>query len=126
MSAVLDDGVGALHWRLAAEVCHSLLGHDDVHVMFGVVNSMSDFIGAKEEVLSVESTPNRVTVKTKVTGRKQAFMVTDTYEGSADGIVVTSRLRPIYGLGDVPRASASTEALRMFPTTDATASPIPT
>ena len=87
---------------------------DNDFVMFGVVNSMSDFIGAKEEVLSVESTPNRVTVKTKVTGRKQAFMVTDTYEGSADGIVVTSRLRPIYGLGDVPRFAKSFRLDRSF------------
>lgn len=64
---------------------------------------MSDFIDEKEEILSMEKEDNRITVTSKITCGKQIFTCTDTYEGSKEGIVVTSRLHCEEGSGYLPR-----------------------
>lgn len=64
---------------------------------------MEDFTGQKEEVLSVEQEDNRITVMTRIICKKQIFTCTDCYEGSEDGIVVTSRLHCEKGKGNLPR-----------------------
>ena len=74
---------------------------DNDYVM--MQNVMSDFMDEKEEVLSVEKGDNRITVVTKITCRKAVFTCTDVYEGSSEGIVVTSRLHCERGKGDLPR-----------------------
>lgn len=64
---------------------------------------MSGFMDEKEEVLSIEKEENRITVVSRITCKKQIFTCTDTYEGSQDGIVVTSKLHCEKGKGKLPR-----------------------
>lgn len=66
-------------------------------------NCIEDFLGEKEEIISIEREENRITVTTKITCKKQVFTCTDCYEGSASGIVVTSRLHCEKGKGNLPR-----------------------
>lgn len=80
-------------FRAATDNDHNVVGQ----------NRMSDFVDEKEEVLSVEKEGNRLTVITKVTCKKQVFTCTDIYEGSSEGIVVTSRLHCEKGRGKLPR-----------------------
>lgn len=70
---------------------------------FSLHHCMEDFVGQKEEVLSVEQEENRITVTTRILCRKQIFTCTDCYEGSEEGIVVTSRLHCDKGKGNLPR-----------------------
>ncbi len=99
---------------------------------FALKTAMDDFIVEKEEVLSVKTYPvdpslaeghpaglstgfpfgktlstkkgvGRVEVATRITCKKAVFTCTDCYEGSAEGIVVTSRLHCEKGKGDLPR-----------------------
>lgn len=70
---------------------------------FSLHHCMEDFVGQKEEVLSVEQEENRITVTTRILCKKQIFTCTDCYEGSEEGIVVTSRLHCDKGKGNLPR-----------------------
>ncbi len=56
-----------------------------------------------EKVLSTEQTENGWKVVTRVSNKKQRFTVTDTYEGTEDGVLVTSVLHCVSGGGFVPR-----------------------
>lgn len=64
---------------------------------------MADFLNQKEEMLSVEREENRITVTTRITCKKESFICMDVYEGSTEGIVVTSRLHCEKGKGNLPR-----------------------
>ena len=66
-------------------------------------NTMKPYFAQTEEVVSTQSVTNGVRVVTKVSNRKAKFMVTDTYEGTAEGILVTSHLHCISGGGIIPR-----------------------
>ena len=66
-------------------------------------NTMEPYRTLKEEVVSTESIPDGVKVVTRVTSKKARFTVTDTYEGTEEGILVTSRLHCVSGGGTVPR-----------------------
>lgn len=66
-------------------------------------NCMADFVDQKEEVVSVSREENRITVVTRIICKKESFLCTDLYEGSAEGIVVTSRLFCEKGKGSLPR-----------------------
>lgn len=70
---------------------------------FSLHNCMEDFVGQKEEVLSVEQEDDRITVTTRIICKKQIFTCTDYYESSEDGLVVTSRLHCEKGKGNLPR-----------------------
>ena len=70
---------------------------------FSLHHCMEDFVGQKEEVLSVEQEENQITVTTRILCKKQIFTCTDCYEGSEEGIVVTSRLHCDKGKGNLPR-----------------------
>ena len=70
---------------------------------FSLHHCMKDFVGQKEEVLSVEQEENQITVTTRILCKKQIFTCTDCYEGSEEGIVVTSRLHCDKGKGNLPR-----------------------
>ena len=70
---------------------------------FSLHHCMEDFVGQKEEVLSVEQEENRITVTTRILCKKQIFTCTDCYEGSEEGIVATSRLHCDKGKGNLPR-----------------------
>ncbi len=70
---------------------------------FSLHNCMEDFLEQQEDVLSVEREENRITVTTRILCKKQTFLCTDCYEGSAEGLVVTSRLHCEKGRGNLPR-----------------------
>lgn len=61
----------------------------------------------EEVVASTSQTPNGYKVVTKVSNKKQKFTVTDTYEGIAGGVLVTSVLHCVSGSGIVPRFGKS-------------------
>jgi hypothetical protein len=67
------------------------------------MNTMKPFFEQKEEVVSAEMTDNGYKVVTELSNKKAKFIVTDTYEGTADGILVTSRLHCVSGGGILPR-----------------------
>jgi len=66
-------------------------------------NTMQPYFEQTETLLSTEQIPNGITVVSEVANKKGKFTVTDTYEGVADGILVTSRLHPVAGGGVIPR-----------------------
>lgn len=65
--------------------------------------AMDDFAGQTEEVISTCLANGTLQVETKIVCRKQEFVCRDTYEGCADGILVTSTLRCTKGGGKLPR-----------------------
>ena len=67
------------------------------------MNTMEPFFEQKEEVISAEMIENGYEVVTKLSNKKAKFIVTDTYEGTADGILVTSRIHCVSGGGILPR-----------------------
>ena len=67
-------------------------------------NTMKMWYGTKETVLSVRRTENGIEVRSRLTRDPlTVFEVTDTYEGTEDGVLVTSRLHCLRGRGTVPR-----------------------
>lgn len=66
-------------------------------------NTMLPYAAQTEQVVSAERTAAGWRVVTKVSNKKNRFMVTDTYEGTDEGILVTSVLHCISGGGIVPR-----------------------
>lgn len=66
-------------------------------------NSMLPYFAQTETVKSSERTPNGYKVVTEVTNEKASFLVTDTYEGTSEGILVTSTIHCTKGGGIVPR-----------------------
>ena len=66
-------------------------------------NSMEPYSAQREDLVSQETLETGVRVVTRVTNKKAEFLVTDTYEGTERGILVTSRLHRLSGGGIVPR-----------------------
>jgi hypothetical protein len=66
-------------------------------------NTMAPYMDQGERLISVEPVEHGVQVVTEVFNRKNIFTVTDTYEGTAEGILVTSQLHCVKGKGIVPR-----------------------
>lgn len=71
--------------------------------LFGIYSLMPPYYKQKETVLSCEKLPHGYRVLTEVKNLFQKYQVTDTYEATEDGILVTSKLRPVGGLGTLPR-----------------------
>ncbi len=65
--------------------------------------TMKPFLAQKESLVSCEKTEKGWRVVSKVTNRKAAFEVTDTYEGCPQGLLITSRIRCLRGGGILPR-----------------------
>lgn len=80
-------------WRAATDNDRDPLSRD----------TMRHWYGTKETVLSVKPMENGVSVRSRLDGDGKRFEVTDTYEGTEDGILVTSRLHCTRGRGTVPR-----------------------
>ena len=70
-------------------------------------DTMAPYAHQTEEVVSTEKTATGWKVVTKVSNKKQKFTVTDTYEGVAGGVLVTSVLHCTSGGGTVPRFGKS-------------------
>ncbi len=70
--------------------------------MFGQ-NTMSDFIDEEESLVSIDRQECRMQIVTRITCKNQVFLCTDTYEGTGEGILVTSHLHCEKGSGTLPR-----------------------
>ena len=64
---------------------------------------MAEFYGGVEEFLSEERSDGKITVKSRLRFKKSTFLCTDEYCGTAEGMLVTSRLHCEKGHGDLPR-----------------------
>ena len=78
---------------------------NDTDMLFSKV--MRPYETQTEEVVSTEQTATGYKVVTKVSNKKNKFTVTDTYEGTKDGVLVTSVLHCTSGGGIVPRFGKS-------------------
>ncbi|MCC6095727.1 MAG: hypothetical protein LIV24_12005, partial [Eubacterium sp.] len=58
-------------------------------------NTMLPWQKQTEQYLSTETVPHGVRVTTRISNPKGIFIVTDTYEGTKKGILVTSTLHPV-------------------------------
>lgn len=99
---VLDLGEGR---RLTAAEEFTLLYRaptdNDTDALFR--NTMASYADQRETLVSCEATANGYRVVTRVTNRKARFLVTDTYEGASDRILVTSSIHCERGGGTLPR-----------------------
>ena len=66
-------------------------------------NTMKPYYAQRERLVSVEPIENGVRVVSSVANKKAKFTVTDTYQGVAGGVLVTSKLHCASGGGIVPR-----------------------
>ena len=67
-------------------------------------NTMKKWYGVKETVLSVKQTAKGCELRSRLTRDPlTVFEITDTYEGTEDGVLVTSRLHCLRGKGTLPR-----------------------
>ena len=88
---------GTLLYRAATD--------NDTNLFFS--NTMKPYAAQTEELVSCEKTEKGWQVVTKVSNKKAKFLVTDTYEGVEDGVLVTSRLHCVSGKGIIPRFGKS-------------------
>nr|SIP63360.1 Beta-galactosidase / GH2 [uncultured bacterium] len=65
--------------------------------------TMAPYAAQTEKLLSCEKTDKGWQAVTEVRNRKACFQVTDTYEGCAAGLLVTSRIHCVRGGGILPR-----------------------
>ena len=65
--------------------------------------TMKPYLSQKEQLISCEKTEKGWRAVTRVSNRKAAFEVTDTYEGCPEGLLVTSRIHCLRGGGILPR-----------------------
>jgi hypothetical protein len=66
-------------------------------------NTMEPWYGMKRDLLGSRVTETGLELRSRIHGKKGSFLVTDTYEGTAEGILVTSRLHCERGGGILPR-----------------------
>ena len=95
---------GTLLYRAATD--------NDTNLFFA--NTMKPYAAQTEELVSCEKTEKGCKVVTKLANKKAKFLVTDTYEGVEDGVLVTSRLHCVSGKGIVPRFGKSFELDESF------------
>lgn len=81
-------------------------------------NTMLPFAAQTEKVISTEKTGSGIRVVTQVRNKKATYEVTDTYEGCAQGILVTSRIHCIRGGGILPRFGKSFRLDNRFDTVE--------
>ncbi len=66
-------------------------------------NTMLPYMDQKESIISFGPILNGYRVETEITNRKGKYLVIDSYEGTEDGILVTSVLHSVSGKGIIPR-----------------------
>lgn len=76
--------------------------------------TMEPYQAQREAVLSTEQTASGWKVVTQVTNGRNQFVVTDTYEGAGDGVLVTSTLHCVGRGGIVPRFGKCFQLDEMF------------
>ncbi len=66
-------------------------------------DSMLPYYEQSQKLLSVTPIAHGFEAKTRLKNKKAAFELTETYEGTGDGVLVTCRLHCVSGGGDLPR-----------------------
>ena len=66
-------------------------------------NGMEPYYNQQEKIISTEDTPHGKKIVTEIKNKKGKYLITDLYEGSTEGILVTSTIHPIKAKGDLPR-----------------------
>ncbi|MEE1300084.1 MAG: glycoside hydrolase family 2 TIM barrel-domain containing protein, partial [Acutalibacteraceae bacterium] len=75
--------------------------------IFGIYSNMPPYYGQKEKLKSCEKTAAGYKVVSEVKNRIAKYLVEDLYEGTDDGILVTSRIHKTIGVGTLPRFAKS-------------------
>ena len=75
--------------------------------IFGIYSNMPPYYGQKEALKSCEKTASGYKVVSEVKNRIAKYLVEDLYEGTAEGILVTSRIHKTVGVGTLPRFAKS-------------------
>lgn len=70
---------------------------------FSNKSSIGDFTRQKEELIGISVQNGVLHMNYKILCPKHEFLCTDTYEGCAEGVLVTSRLKCVKGKGNLPR-----------------------
>ena len=70
---------------------------------FALKTAMDDFLPQRETLLSVRVEKEKIVAENRIDCRGKRFVCTDTYQQCPEGILVTSRLRCVFGTGDLPR-----------------------
>lgn len=91
--AVATAEEGTLLYRAATD--------NDTNLAFA--NTMAPYLAQTEQLVRCEQTENGYTVVTKIANKAGKYTVTDTYEGCAGGVLVTSRVHCEGGKGILPR-----------------------
>ena len=84
---------GTLLYRAATD--------NDTDMMFN--NTMKPYYAQTEKLLSQEKTEYGWQTVTQISNKKGKYTVTDTWEGTPEGVLVTSRLHCVSGSGFLPR-----------------------
>jgi len=88
---------GTLLYRAATD--------NDTNMYFA--NTMAPYAAQTDTLISCDRIANGYKVVSKVANKKAKFLVTDTYEGVEDGVLVTSTLHRVSGKGIIPRFGKS-------------------
>ena len=79
---------------------------------------MIPYADQKRKLISIREVEFGVEVVTEIRNRKGSFRVTDTYQGTETGILVTSRLHCVSGKGFLPRFGKAFRLDRSFDRVD--------
>lgn len=99
--------------RIALNGKEALLSNEEYNLLYRAAtdndanalmqNTMKPYYKQEESFLSQKEIDNGIEAQTKVKGRKGSYLVTDTYQGCDEGILVTSRIHPLQKGGILPR-----------------------
>ncbi|MBR1684515.1 MAG: hypothetical protein IJ708_05210 [Clostridia bacterium] len=85
---------------------------NDTDLMFR--NTMAPFLAQTEKLVEETDIPGGKRIVTEVKNKKATFTVTDTYEGTAEGILVTSHIHLKSGGGILPRFGKTYQLPTLF------------
>ena len=101
---LLAGAPGTILWRAATDNDRDPMSRD----------TMRRWYGMKETIVSIQALPDRITVRSRLNCPEGQFAVTDEYQGTKDGILVTSRLHCLRGSGTIPRFGKAFRLSRQF------------
>ena len=90
---LLSEAPSTALWRAATDNDRDPMSRD----------TMRHWYGTTETILSRRPVENGMEIRSLVKGNGSCYAVTDTYTGTAEGILVTSRLHCVHGRGTIPR-----------------------
>ena len=91
--------------KMTQDRCSTLLfrAPTDNDRSFTLKTAMDDYLTMRETLQRVRVEKNAIVVENRLDCRGKRFVCTDTYESCDQGILVTSRLKCVFGSGDLPR-----------------------